>query len=184
MAQYTLKLSFDLRQVTQSLAYEFVLQDNAGYPMVGGGSLAGTFNFQQGDEIFVEVMATSAANPNAPHTTPKDVLKGFSVKNCTFVSVPARMTEHLSLFDESNACAQVNDWGPLENASTPEDKQKDILRLFTRSITPLPVATKNGQWQISGYLSVELSPLAGAPFAQLYFFDPEGSSGEGGGFNK
>ena len=183
MTQYTLKLSFDLRQVTQSLAYEFVLKDNSDYPMIGGGPLAGTFNFQQGDEIFVEVMAMSAANPDAPHTTPKDVLKHFGVTNCTFVSVPARMTEHLSLFDETKACAPVGDWGPVENASTPQDKQKNILRLFTRSLEPLPVATKNGQWQISGYLSVELSPLAGAPYAQLYYFDPEGSAGDGGGWN-
>ncbi len=182
MTQYTLKLSFDLRQVTQSLAYEFVLGDNANYPMEGGGPLAGTFNFQQGDEIFVEVMATSAAHPSGPGTGPKDILKNFMVANCTFVSVPAHMTELLSLFDAASACSTVDEWGPIENATTPEDGQRNIQRLYTRSQNALPVVTKNGQWQISGYLSVELTTAAGDTHAQLYFFDPESSTGTGGGF--
>ena len=183
MTQYTLKLSFDLRQVTQSLAYEFVLGDNAAYPMEGGGPLAGTFNFQQGDEIFVEVMATSAAHPNGPGTGPKDVLKNFMVTNCTFVSVPAHMTELLSLFDAASACSTVDEWGPIENATTQEDEQKNILRLYTRSLKALSVATKNGQWQISGYLSTQLTSINDVTRAQLYFFDPEGSAGSGGGWN-
>ena len=183
MTQYTLKLSFDLRQVTQSLAYEFVLGNNATYPMEGGGPLAGTFNFQQGDEIFVEVMATSAAHPDGPGKGPKDILKDFTVTNCTFVSIPAHMTELLSLFDATSACSTVDEWGPIENATTPEDKQKNTLRLYTRSLKALPVVTKNGQWQISGYLSTQLTSMSGDKRAQLYFFDPESSTGTGGGWN-
>jgi len=182
LTQYILKLSFDLRQVTQSLAYEFALKDNSNYPMEGGGTLAGTFNFQQGDEIFVEVIASSAQHPGAPGTTPKDVLKDFIVTNCTFVSIPARMTESLSLFDATNACSTVNQWKPVKPPQ--EDDQRNFQQLCKRSTTPLPVATKHGQWQISGYLSVELTTAAGKTHAQLYFFDPEGSSGNGGGWKK
>lgn len=183
MTEYTLKLSFDLRQVTQSLAYEFVLGENSAYPVESGGPLAGTFNFQQGDEIFVEVIATSAANPNVPGTEPKDVLKDFTVTNCTFVSIPAHMTELLSLFDPASACSTVDEWEPARPPQTPEDKQKNLLQLCKRSVTPLAVTTKNGQWKISGYLSVELTSLDGKTYAQLYFFDPESSSGNGGGWN-
>ena len=177
MTTYTLKLSFDLRQVTQSLGHEFILQDNAGYSIENSGPLAGTFNFQKNDEIYVEVVATSAAES----TTPRSVLEKFTVENCTLVSIPAHMTEVLSLFSPTNACASVNGWSGIKNISTLEDNQKNTLRLSTRSLTPLQVVTKNGQWQISGYLSVELTPQGAAPFPQLYFFDPEGSAGNGGG---
>ncbi len=181
MAQYTLKLSFDLRQVTQSLAYEFLLRDKTNYPMEDGGPLAGTFNFQQGDEIIVEVMATSAADASGRGTSSKDVLKSFDVKDCTFVSIAARMTQHLSMFDKTSACSGLEEWGPLEDATSPQDEANNICRMFKRSIRGLPVETKHGQWQISGYLSVELTSESGVPHTQLYFFDPEGSSGNGGG---
>ena len=182
MTEYTLKLSFDLRQVTQTLAYEFVQKDNSNYPVEKDGALAGTFNFQQGDKICVEVMATSAANPDEPGTRPKDVLKDFTVTNCTFVSIPAHMVEHLSLFDTANACSIVDEWEPIKPPQTSEDG-KNLRRLCKRSITPLTVVTKNGQWKISGYLSVELTTINGNTRARLYFFDPEGSAGNGGGWN-
>lgn len=181
MTQYTLKLSFDLRQVTPSLAYEFVLEDNMGYPMVDGGPLAGTFNFQKGDEIFVEVVATSAATDKPPKTSSKDILQSFGVTSCIFISVPARMTELLSMFDATNACAMVSEWGPIQNISNAEDEKNNIQRLNRRSLSALPVVTKNGQWQISGYLSVELTSDDNKTHGQLYFFDPEGSTGTGGG---
>lgn len=181
--QYTLKLSFDLRQVTQSLAYEFVQKGNSNYPMEGDGPLAGTFNFQQGDEIFVEVVVA------APNTIEPDIfMSDFAVTDCTLVSIPARMTEYLSLFHKRSACAVVNGWGKVQPIPlTPEDERNHTRRFSTVSAEALPVSTKNGQWQISGYLSVQLPPGDNTPLVdgtrhQLYFFDPEGSSGYGGGF--
>jgi len=184
LAQYTLKLSFDLRQVTQSLAYEFVLgydgqgNDDNSYPMEHDGPLAGTFNFQQGDEIYVEVIATIPGNMEA-----ETFLDDFAVTNCTLVSVPARMTEFLSLFNEKSACATVLDWGKVK--PVPPRTGDNQRRFSTLSTVALPVVTKNGQWQISGYLSVQLPPRGDVPILdgtrnQLYFFDPEGSSGVGG----
>lgn len=188
MAQYTLKLSFDLRQVTQTLAYEFVQGiDQKGpninsYAMEDEGPLAGTFNFQQGDEISIDVIAT------APADEEQAVLKDFDVTNCTFVFVPAHMTEFLSLFDEKSACTAVEAWGPIQPIPpTKEDQKKNSRRFSISSVKALPVTTKDGQWQISGYLSVQLPPLGDVPVLngtrnQLYFFDPEGSSGTGGGW--
>lgn len=186
MPQYTLKLSFDIRQVTQSLAYEFVLdspENEEIYPLEDKGPLAGTFNFQENDQIFIEVIAS------VPETTSSQMFESvFAVSNCTFVSVPARMTEFLSLFDQASACTTINqkgDWsGVTPIAPTPEN---EFRRFSIRSMNPLSVATKNGQWQISGYLSVQLPPLGKVPSPggvrhQLYYFDPEGSSGNGGGF--
>ena len=182
MAQYTLKLSFDLRQITQSLAYEFVQSGKDNYPLLTEGPLAGTFNFQKGDQIFVEVIATSAASSG----TPKNVLEDMAVKNCAFISIPARMTEDLSLFDPDSACTIIEgnspqtpqQWGPIAKEFLPDDN----VQLSTRSLKPLSIMTKNGQWKISGYLSVSLTPNGAPKYSQLYFFDPEGSSGNGGGF--
>lgn len=189
MTQYTLKLSFDLRQVTQSLAYAFLKinqetpNENTDYPMEGGGPLAGTFNFQKGDDIFVEVVATSALYADAPKTTSKDILQSFTVTNCTFVSIPARMTEVLSFFEANSACQTLDkpqEWEPLKPR---EDQANNLLHLSCKTTAPLPVTTPNGQWQISGYLSVELTSADGTTRPQLYFFDPEGSTGNGGGWN-
>lgn len=183
MTQYTLKLTFDLRQVTQSLAYEFIAdKQGEAYPIEIEGPLAGTFNFKKGDEINVKVEAMSAAHPDEPKVTPGDILESFVVNDCTFVSVRARMTQHLSLFHESNACATVADWTPIKDESTPDDKQKNLRRLTRHSTEPLTVKSKNGQWEISGYLSTELTRADGKSEAELYFFDPESSSGSGGGW--
>ena len=81
MTQYTLRLSFDLRQVTQSLGHEFLLPNNEDYPVENSGPLASTFNFQQGDEICVEVQVTSAAHTGGG-ITPHDILETFKVTNC------------------------------------------------------------------------------------------------------
>ena len=184
MAQYILKLSFDVRQVTQTLAYEFVRQDNSEYPMEENGPLAGTFNFAPGDEITVDVIATAPAG----QAQEEAMLNDFAVTNCTLVSVPAHMQEFLSLFDETSACAVAENWGRTTIVpATAEDEQKGIRRYSIANREALPVVTKNGQWQISGYLSVQLPPLGDVPVLkgkrnQLYYFDPEGSVGKGGGF--
>lgn len=166
MNKYILRLSFDPKQITQSLGYEFLNVDGQQpYPMEAKGSLAGTFNFQENDQIFVEVV-TSIAD--------------FSVTNCTLVSVPARMTEFISMFDHTSACSTVENWNPVQESS-------DGSQFLIGSNEPLTVVTKDGQWQISGYLSVQL-PAGGATPSedgirhQLYYFDPEGSTGEGHGW--
>ena len=170
MNTYILRLSFDPRQITQSLAHEFLVVEEFDskqpYPIKADGPLAGTFNFQENDQIFVEVVSS---------------ISEFSVTNCTLVSVPARMTEFISLFDHTSACSTIENWDKVQQSS-------DGSQFLTRSIQPLKVVTQNGQWQISGYLSVQLPAGVAIPSEdglrhQLYYFDPEGSSGSGGGWN-
>lgn len=172
MTQYILKLSFDERQVTQTLAYEFLIQGDPNfegkkrYQRENNGPLAGTFNFQEKDEIYIEVVT------NTPD---------FVVTDCTLVSVPSRMTEFISLFDHKSACSTMSVWGEVQTSS-------DGDQFLTRSEKPLTVVTQNGQWQISGYLSVQLPAGGETPSEdgirhQLYYFDPESSSGTGGGWN-
>jgi hypothetical protein len=130
----------------------------------------------------IEVIATAPAEEGAA------VLRDFAISNCTFVSVPARMTEFLSLFDETSACTAVENFGKVQPIPpTLEDEKKDSRRYSITSRQPINVQTQNGQWQISGYLSVQLPPLGNVPELkgtrdQLYYFDPEGAVGTGGGF--
>lgn len=174
MTQYLLKLSFDQRQVTQSLNYEFLLKENSSdYPIVDEGPLAGTFNFKQGDEIIIEVVATSAAAGG------NDVLEAFNVVNCTFISIPTGTTDPLSMFDKSSACWTVNNWGPMVNYPVKGQNMRGLMRQSVEK--QAIVSIENGQWQISGFLSVELTTAAGEQQARLFFFDPEGSTGNGGG---
>jgi len=183
MTQYTLRLSFDLRQVTQTLAYKFILKDNSKYKPEGDGPLAGTFNFTLGDEICVQAVATAPKD----HVLNDD---NFIITDCTFVSIPAHMTEFLSLFDKTSACSRINNenWNPVEPLeASAADIEKGILRYSRINEKLFKVVTKDGQWKISGYLSVQLPPLGDVPILdglrnQLFYFDPEGSSGNGGGF--
>lgn len=172
MTQYILKLSFDFHQITQTLAHEFLLVEDPNFagqrPYIPekDGPLAGTFNFRKNDEIYIEVVTNT---------------HDFDVSNCTLVSVPARMTEFISMFDHKSACSTVMDWGMVQPSSYGSQFSR-------RSQTPLVVVTQNGQWQISGFLSVDL-PAGGATPSedgrrhQLYYFDPEGSTGTGAGWN-
>ena len=172
MKTYILRLSFDPGQVTQSLAYQFLLVEDPNfegkqpYPMEAKGPLAGTFNFQEKDQVFVEVVTN---------------IQNFFITNCTLVSVPARMTEFISMFDHTSACSSIEDWDPVRRSS-------DDAQFLIRSTKPLEIVTQNGQWQISGYLSVQLpaggqTPSEDGRRHQLYYFDPEGSAGAGGGWN-
>jgi len=183
MTQYTLRLSFDLRQVTQTLAYKFILKDNSKYKPERDGPLAGTFNFSLGDEICVQVVATAPADQVLDDNN-------FNITNCTFVSIPAHMTEFLSLFDETSACSHLSNqnWSPVDALEASEtDIEKGTRRYARTNENLFKVVTKDGQWKISGYLSVQLPPLGDVPVLnglrnQLFYFDPEGSSGNGGGF--
>ena len=186
MSQYTIKLKFDVRQVTQALEYEVVsgCGGTKAYPMDDVGRNAGTFNFQKGDEIFVQVIATApAGNEEASHMMDDSV---FNITNCTFVSIRAHEAANLSLFDDKSACHTVNEWEKAEaiNPSS-ADKKKNCHRYSIMSSEGFTVMSENGQWKISGYLSVQLPPLESNTGSkdlrhQLYFFDPEGSSGNGG----
>ena len=56
MSEYTLVLSFDYNQITESLRYAVWDKNQQRYYENFGGRTAGTFNFNQGDAISVMVI--------------------------------------------------------------------------------------------------------------------------------
>lgn len=164
--------------MTQSLDYKFLLKDNSVLPMIDNGPLAGTFNFQPGDIVCVEVVASA---PDDMKITDKN----FVVNNCTFISIPDNMSEFLSLFDKTSASSQVGNqgWSPVTLLEANDSDRKNKTKRYSR-LNPqeFKVVTKAGQWKISGYLSVQLPPNGKAPTLdglrnQLFYFDPESSAG-------
>ena len=171
---YILELSFDADQVTSSLQYRVISPKGDPIPQKTKGSMAGTFNFSYGDEIQVRVVVSAEAKSKSD---PMPTLK-VNVVNCTFVSIPSDFKEHLSLFDPVNACNTISDWGLPEVV---EDKSDNSVTVTIDELKSSRVTSQNGQWKISGYLSVLLGREAEQE-ARLYFFDPEGSTGGGSGW--
>lgn len=169
MTSFRLALEFDVNQVTRSLQYRFITQH--GTPEEQVGPLAGTYHFEKGDEMSVSVTATAKKSDNVT----------FEVSDCTLVSIgTADLGKFfLSPFSETNAITNVPDWPVPEPITTPADADAGRVRLFTASKTILPVTSPEGQWKISGYLSVNIT-IDGKVYNRLFFFDPEGTSGSGG----
>lgn len=183
MTDYILSLTFDLRQITQALQYEFCTHEGEVCKMLEAGPLAGSFNFQTGDTIQLQVTAIGAMNEDE-NNPPSNILENISVNDCTLLSLAARMDEPLSMFDVGNAaiCQASDKWTKAEEFTQPGDSQKNIKRYRQQIENPLKVVTEKGQWQLSGYLSIQLYTLEGPPLSRLYFFDPESSTGAGGGW--
>ena len=188
-AEYTLHLRFDVAQVTKSLQYVFTGPDGKS-PQQTMGDLAGTFNFIENDTLKVIVTATGIDTANQPvgdGTATKGMHfaypPNFSVTNCSLVSVGTlghAETPDLSLFDEHDAITSVNKWGVLQQEDEPT-QSGETRAAFIPSLETLRVTAKNGQWAISGYLSVLIQTTSGAGWPRLFYFDPEGSAGNGGG---
>ena len=204
---YTLHLRFDVAQTTKALQFEFISTDGHS-PMKTVGGLAGTCNFMPGDTIKIMVTATgldsaSTAASKPSHGSPKSQMHfsyppDFSVIDCTLVSVGTLghlETPHLSLFDEHNAVTNITEWGflhqeletlPGSGKGKPSDKTGSKPDGSTKaasmsSLDVLTVTAKNGQWAIAGYLSVHIKTQSGDGLPRLFYFDPEGSAGSGGG---
>lgn len=170
---YILELSFDADQVTQSLQFRVISPVGDDSPLKTKGPMAGTFNFVHDDEITVRVVATAeAAKPSDPMPT-LDV----NVTNCTFVSIGPDQKQFLSLFDPYNACTMISEWSLPEVV---ENKSDNSVTVTVNALKTLKVVAHNGQWKISGYLSV-LIGRGKDQLSHLYFFDPEGSAGGGAG---
>lgn len=165
MTDYTLELEFDVNQVTQSLQYKFTSPD--GSPEVPQGSLAGTYHFSVGDTVGVKITATGKSSDDI----------GVSVTDCSIISIGTSNfgTFDLSPFSSESAASKVDHWGPPSPSKTDPERMKIVIE----AQTALPIVAENGQWKISGYLSVGLR-IAGKTYYRLFYFDPEGSTGVGG----
>lgn len=177
MTTYTLQLNFDIRQVTRALNYKILGPNDDKCEKLDTGPLAGTFNFQAGDELAIEVIG---ASPNDDSDAKPDmILDSMSVTDCTLISIPANMREALSLFDPQDATSYLAKWSEAENTTPSAGPAKDTKYLRCKSNKTLSIVSKEGQWKVSGYLSIVLMTADGKSFPQLYFFDPESSSGTG-----
>ena len=132
------------------------------------GALAGTYHFNAGDTLGLKITATGNSSDDI----------GVSVTDCTIISVGTSSVGKydLSPFSRESAASKVDRWAPPTASKSAPDRMKVIVE----SDMILPVSAKNGQWKISGYLSVGLR-IAGESYNRLFFFDPEGSTGNGGG---
>jgi len=165
---FTLELTFDVDQVTKSLAYK--IKGKSGKPKPKRGRCAGTFSFNEGDELYVSVTANALLADMAD----------ISITNFTLASIPLLDPGkyYLSMFDQHRACIDISHWDIPDRyqGNHPEDENITI-----KSLHPLPIAAPNGQWELSGYLSMLINKETyTAPKPRLFYFDPESSTGSGG----
>ena len=179
---YTLELSFDAAQITQSLRYAFYKNYDAKNPkdrilceVENQGSLAGTYNFPQNAEINIVIIAGVEGKEGGKTAPPLEL----NITNCTIVSIEPPVAQGLSLFDAHNACTSISEWS-LPEEITDMEQAKLMRKVRVRSLNPLIVTADTGQWKISGYLSALYNTGKG-PVARLFYFDPEGSAGAGAG---
>lgn len=167
-----LELGFDADQVTRALDYRF--NGSNGSIFKREGRCANTFHFPSGGHLFVEVTGSA-------HKSDK---MRFMINDFTLASIstlePGK--SDLSLFDPGLACISISDW---DDAAVEHDDVAGTSRTTFRATNPLPIVAKDGQWQMSGYLSVaiELHDKTGklVTMQRLFYFDPESTAGSGGG---
>jgi len=181
MTDYILQLSYDLRQVTQSLKYQFCTPQGDICSMLEAGPLASSYNFQAGDRISIQVMALSAMNEDK-NNPPSHILKSVHVSDCALLSIGSRLNAALSMFDENTASQHVTNWTLPKEIPQPGDADENLKRLCWGTKSPLKVVSEKGQWQLSGYLSVAMNTADGNQVSRLYYFDPESSTGSAGGW--
>ncbi len=168
---YLLELTFDADQVTQTLGYQLYGPNQVECTTEAYGPLAGTFNFNKGDKLGIRVVASKEGEPEPE--------LNVTITDCTLISIKSHQVKELSMFDPLKASTVISDWTkPVVNYD-PNENRKTIT---FRALEFLDVNTENGQWKISGYLSVLMNQATGQS-SQLYYFDPEGSVGSGGGFD-
>lgn len=173
MKKNTVKLilSFDADQVTKALNYDFVGPD--GSLFCEEGRLAGTYHFPKKARIVVSVVGIAKTS---------DKMR-FTITDLTLVSVATLLPgmSPLSMFDENRACVQIADWSLPDVVENKEKKRSETTMISGDILYP---TAKNGQWEMSGFLSVliEKNDENGKPktYARLFHFDPEGTMGTGG----
>ncbi len=171
---YTLELIIDVDQITRALHYR--ITGDRGSPFQQAGPLAGTFHFNRGDEVTVCVKAISNAKDKAQ----------ISVTDFTLASIPTLAVTHsrntyLSMFDPDNAVVSVSTWGLPETSEYERDNGVEEIETAINALHKFKVTAPNGQWRMSGYLSMLIKKEDQAePTACMFYFDPEGSTGSGG----
>lgn len=175
---YTLTLGFDLQQVSTALQFEIRKDGLPTLQMVGPA--AGAYKLSKGDQVVIEIIASFD-----PQTTSAEAI---SVQDLILVSMPANGAHQadLSPFVPTSAGLFLQGWisqddgkvdGPLRPPPSPNTAfirfvlgQQGASGLIP---APLLVTASEGQWQVSGYLSVLVGETAAStPFSRVYGFDP------------
>lgn len=165
-----LTLMVDVTQVTKAMRYR--LNDDKGRSIfVDKGRCANTFHFPKGSELEFELVVT--ANASLDPT--------ISVMDMTLTSIstlpPGRCG--LSMFDPLSACQNIGEWS-VSN----QHRANDEITLTLTSGQKLAIVDENGQWQVSGFLSLLIKSSAESEgtkeHARLFHFDPESTTGTGG----
>jgi hypothetical protein len=166
-----LELEFDADQVTGSLDYRFI--GSTGSIFRREGRCANTFHFPSGGNLFVEVTGTARK---------ADKMR-FMVNDFTLASISTLGPDKsdLSLFDPGLACISISNW---DDSVVEQNDVAGTSRTTIRATNPLPLVAKDGQWQMSGYLSVAIEMLNKTgklvTMQRLFYFDPESTAGSGG----
>ena len=195
---YKMVLRFDAEQLTQSLQYWFLDPDGKRYGVVQDGPNAGTFNFPQGSLLQILVIGTADISKKAIASLAKKYGKNsrflkstefkgefdINVVNCALISARSLGDQDLSLFNPFSACTTITQWslaGKHIDMIGEQDESRKTLQ--TEALNALYISAPSGQWQISGYLSVQIQ-VGGVAFTRLFYFDPEGSAGSGTGLGE
>ncbi|MEM9619769.1 MAG: hypothetical protein AAF936_17590 [Pseudomonadota bacterium] len=167
---FTLELILDVDQITRALHYE--INGEQGTPFQPSGRLAGTFHFNQGDEVDVCVKAISNKKDDV-----QIAVTDFTIASIPTLNVAHSSKNYLSMFDRDKAVVNVSTWGLPEKKNCSDDRIETTIG----SLHTFQVVAPNGQWRMSGYLSVVLKKTGQSrPIPCMYYFDPEGSTGTGG----
>lgn len=173
---YFLELEFDIEQVTTALQYRFICSDKKDYKVKHKGALAGTFEFHPGDELCFRVIA----HGNKHKQDKKNETLNVTINDLTLTSLARYQVKtkknydvNLSPFNYEKACVNIDNWGPLKHT---EDKEHYTTTI--ESVNSLKFIKGDGQWQISGYLSVSFI-IHGTELWRSFYFDPEGSVSSG-----
>ncbi len=185
---YTLKLAFDLAQISTALRFNIIYDNNHHPAMQKVGRAAGGYHFHPGDKVTIEI--TASFNPE--RYSPTDI----SIQDLTLVCAPASNAHqpHLSPFDSESAGLMLKHWvgqnvekeaGPMRPATVdPSPKfvvfKRDPATDASDPSGDLTVRPHDGQWQISGFLSVKVAATTHtAEFCRVFEFDPSVMVGNG-----
>ncbi len=165
-------MAFDINQVTRALQFDFA--STKGSPKRLTGPLAGTDCFNPGDTLGFSVTATGQA---------KDKFSIEVIDFCVVSQSTGLLGKYaLSLFDAERAVNRISNWNAPKVNLINDDEAEGRNRIVSTSSDVLPVIAKMGSWKISGHLSVKIV-LNGHTYFRDFHFDPEGSTGGGGGMS-
>lgn len=177
-----LSAEFDMSQVSGTLDWSFTRKDGNGHPITG--KYAGGIYFTVGEEMRVVVRALSWNR-----------LVSFKVLDCTLITIPQivelepKKTAKFAPCSPfiSTATPHVNVLGASINLPGDGFKKADVPapppgaphEIALQWDKHLTVGSKEGRWEMSFVITVEVQEGDGPPVQRVFCFDPESEVGNG-----